>query len=127
MWCCGSLVSRVYHVCCTDSKIWPAANECLALSAPKVWWVRTSGNDSADCGLDAKPCRTVQYTVALASAGDSIKLGSPAFPCERAPLGVLITKPLFVSSAVGMTEFNCQNKGRAFSVTDTSISFAGMQ
>lgn len=129
--CCVGSHSRIAYL---NVVAVPPASEmtgcwCLSCSfimlahAQSVWVDADHDDDTADCGSRQRPCLTVQHGVDV--AGDTIWLASARFPCENAPNGVtIVSKRVSVSSAVGMTRFDCGGASRAFWVRESGVSFS---
>jgi len=50
-----------------------------AQSGTRILRVATTGSDTPSCGSQATPCRTLQYAVNLAQAGDEIRLAGGTY------------------------------------------------
>ena len=110
---------------------------------PTTRYVATSGVDVGDCADSAVPCRTVQYTVDVASEGDTIKAATGIYTDVIARVGT--TQVVYISKTVTIqggytttnwitpypitqpTTLDAQGQGRVLYITgNTSPTIEGL-
>jgi uncharacterized repeat protein (TIGR01451 family) len=81
--------------------------------AAVVRYVATAGSDSGDCSAPGDPCRTIQYAVDRAGAGDEIRVAAGAYADVNAYAGLrqvlYLSKTLTVRGGYTTTDWSTSN------------------
>lgn len=85
----------------------------VAAPAAATFHVATSGTDAAGCGSVLSPCRTIQYAVNMANAGDSVLVAAGTYSgsttCDAGQTTVCIQKSLTLSGGYATADWGTAN------------------